>query len=296
MHYHRVADVIYIAVVFTMLIWAGSFIVIKVALEELHPFNLAFYRFLIATPLMLAVCRFRLPERQDIPAIAVLALTGVTLLYTAQFVALELTTATNASILINTSAVFVAVMSYFLLGERFTPVKAMGVILAFAGVVLIVSNGLKFKFSGTTLGDGLMVFDGLLWAAYTILGKRMLEKYSPEVLTAHAFLIGTLLLFPFALFEGIENPSSISSSAFAALLYLSVLCSVFAYVVWYAALKKMDATQVAVFVYLVPLFTAIMAFVLLGERITAFTIAGGIMTMAGVYMVEHSFRHTENFK
>ncbi|AEA46170.1 DMT family transporter [Archaeoglobus veneficus] len=291
---------LYIAALFlTMLIWAGSFIAIKIALRELSPFNLAFYRFLIATPLMLIACRnLRLPELKDLPNIVVLALTGVTLLYAVQFLALKLTTATNASILINTCAIFIALMSYILLGERFTGLKVAGIIVSFVGVVMIISNGFNAGFSGqTALGDVLMVFDGLLWAIYTVLGKRLLEKYGAGALTAYAFAAGTFLLLPFALYEGIEDIFSLTPQAWASLLYLSVLCSVFAYVVWYAALSHMDATEVAVFVYLVPLFTAIMAVFLLGEEITPFIAVGGVLTIAGVYMVEqYSFRHTENLK
>jgi len=285
-----------VALALTMLIWAGSFIAIKVALEELNPFNLAFYRFLIATPVMLIVCRLNELNRCDIPVMVILGLTGVTLLYAVQFVALELTSATNASILINTSAIFIAVMSYILLKERFTPIKAAGIVVAFAGAALIIAGSFNASFSGSAIGDALMVFDGFLWAVYTILGKRMLEKYSPESLTAYAFAFGTALLFPLASLEGLENPALVSLPTAASLLYLAILCSVLAYVVWYKALAKMSATEVAVFVYLVPLFTAIMAFLLLGERITLFTVVGGIMTMAGVYMVEQSFRHTENLK
>lgn len=273
-----------------MLIWAGSFVFIKISLREIGPFNLAFYRFILASPALLLVVYFRkkfqLLDAKDIPKILVLAITGVTLLYAVQFVALVYTTATNSSILINSSVIFIAIMSLFL-GERFTKLKAFGICLSFIGVVLIVSNGkLEFFSSKTFIGDMLIIFDGFLWAIYTILGKSLLEKYNPEVLTAYAFALGSILLVPFAVYEGFSNPITFSTTVWISLLYLALLCSVFAYVMWYSALTAMDATRVAVFVYIVPFFTAIMAFFVLGERLGAFTVLGGILTIAGLYLTE----------
>ncbi len=278
------------ALVLTMLIWAGSFIFIKVGLREMKPFNLAFYRFLIASPILLlavyAKNGIKAFELRDLPAMLILALTGVTLLYIVQFVALLYTTATNSSILINTSVVFIAILS-FLMGEKFTRFKVTGLIISFLGVMLIISKGkLSFFSSKTFLGDSLMILDGFLWAIYTILGKKFLEKYNPETLTAYVFALGAILLFPFAYYEGLADPTTFSSTLWISLLYLSLLCSVFAYLVWYSALNIMDATKVAVFVYAVPLFTAIMAVTFLGEIIDSFTVIGGFLTMLGVYLVE----------
>ena len=126
-----------VALLLTMLIWAGSFIFIKISLQEIKPYNLAFYRFILASPvLLLAVYlkkKLQSVKIKDVLRIVILAITGVTLLYAVQFVALMYTTATNSSILMNTSVIFIAVMS-FLLGERFTKLKTLG--LCLSGMVL----------------------------------------------------------------------------------------------------------------------------------------------------------------
>ena len=274
----------------TMLIWAGSFVFIKICLQEVKPYNLAFYRFAIASPIIIIAVKLRnrlqIVKIEDIPLIIVLAITGVTLLYAVQFVALTYTTATNSSILINTSVIFIALMSLFL-GEEFTKLKAFGVCLSFIGVIFVVSKGkLEFFGSKTFVGDVLMIFDGFLWAVYTVLGKGMLEKYNPESLTAYAFAIGSMLLFPLAIYEGLANPLYLSTTTWISLLYLAVLCSVFAYLVWYSALTVMDATKVSVFIYVIPFFTAVVAYLVLGEDIGIFTVLGGILTILGIYFVE----------
>ncbi len=278
----------------TMVVWAGSFVFIKIGLKELDAFNLAFYRFALASPLLLLLVYFsgRLAtlSRRDILRVCLLALTGVTLLYVVQFVALGYTTATNASILINTSVVFVALMG-FLSGERVGARRAVGVAISFIGVMLIVSKGsVEFFTSRTFVGDTLMVFDGFLWAIYTVVGKEMLEKYSSEALTAYVFVLGTIFLFPFAAYSGLANPLHLQTETLVSILYLSILCSVFAYVVWYDVLEKADSVSVSVYIYLIPLFTAVIAFFALDEVPDAFTVMGGAMTLAGVYLAASDLR------
>jgi drug/metabolite transporter (DMT)-like permease len=150
----------YLLLLLVSLIWAGSFIAIKIALSQMDPYNLAFYRFLIATPILIVIFKPRLIlNLREIAKFTILGLSGVTFMYVIQFSALELTTATKASILINTSAIFTALLSYLFLKEIINIKKLLGVLIAFLGVFLVVSNGeVNFK---PNLGDLLMIFDGV---------------------------------------------------------------------------------------------------------------------------------------
>ncbi len=281
----------YVLLLATMLIWAGSFIFIKIGLEEIGPYNLAFYRFILASPILLILAKIREGLKRlnlrDFPKIVILSLTGVTLLYATQFTALMYTTATNASILINTSVIFIALIS-FIAGEKFTKLRVLGIVMSFIGVMMIISKGhpLEFFTTKTIFGDLLMILNGFLWSIYTITGKNLLEKYGPMTLTSYAFVLGSILLYPFAAYEGLKNPFEFSTILLTSIAYLAILCSVFAYVVWYDALQKMDAARVAVFIYLIPLFTAIMAYFALNEKIDVYTAFGGIITMIGIYLTE----------
>jgi len=280
-----------IGLLITMFFWAGSFIAVKIGLEQIGPYNLAFYRFIIASPILLILVylkgSLRSFEYGDLFRIFILAMTGVTLLYAVQFLAMVYTTATNSSILINTSVLFIASISIYL-GERFSKLKVVGIVLSFFGIIMIVSKGYDFHFfsSNTIVGDLLMILDGFLWAVYTLVGKTLLDKYEPEVLTAYAFVVGAVLLLPFAMLEGIADPFMFNLNTWGSILFLSVFCSVIAYVIWYAALTRMETTRVAVFVYIVPLFTVIMAFSILDEHIGFFTVLGGVLTMVGLYVTE----------
>ncbi|MBO8181481.1 MAG: DMT family transporter [Archaeoglobus sp.] len=273
------------------IIWASSFIFIKWGLLELKPFNLAFWRFLLASPLLFGYVYLRKRdkllsfEKRDFLPLVVLGLTGVSLLYAVQFMALKFTTATNASILINSSVLFIAAFSILLLGERITTARAGGIVVGMVGISLVLSNGKLNFFSSTTLtGDLLMIFDGLLWAIYTIGGKSLLERHEADALTAWAFVAGIFTLLPFLTFEGLQIP--IKMLSWASIIFLAVFCSFVGYLIWYKALEVEDASKVAIYIYMIPFFTAIMAFFLLNEKITVIKILGGVLTILGVYLAE----------
>jgi drug/metabolite transporter (DMT)-like permease len=273
------------------IIWASSFIFIKWGLLELKPFNLAFWRFLLASPLLFGYVYARrrenlfVFERKDFLPLIILGLTGVSLLYAVQFMALKFTTATNASILINSSVFFIALLSIVLLGERITKSRATGIVVGMVGISLVLSNGrLNFFSSSTLTGDLLMIFDGFLWAIYTIAGKSLLDRYDADSLTAWAFVLGILTLTPFLAFEGLQIP--LTTLSWISIFFLAVFCSFIAYLIWYKALEAEDASKVAIYIYMIPFFTAIMAFSLLNEKITIVKVFGGILTILGVYMAE----------
>jgi len=161
--------------------------------------------------------------------------------------------------------------------------KIVGIFIAFLGVFFVVSN---CQINSINLGDVLMIIDGFLWAIYTVLGKVMLDRFKAEHLTTYAFFFGTIFLFPFALYNGLANPLTFEQSLILSILYLSIPCSVFAYLIWYRALNFLKATNVAFFTYLIPLFTAILAYLFIAEEITIFTAIGGTLIILGMYFVE----------
>ena len=275
-----------------MVIWAGSFPFIKFGLRELDPINLVFWRFLIATPPLFIYTLIKHGKKmvdfklKEWVILLFLALSGVSLLYIVQFMALKHTTAINGSILINVSAIFIALMSYLLLKEKINARKFMGVAIGFAGIVIVISNGqIQFFNSSTFFGDILMVIDGFIWACYTIAGKNIIERKNVEIVTSWAFMFGILTLIPFLIFQFRIPTQTIT---WISILYMGLLCSVFGYLLWYFALERETATNVAIYIYLIPIFTVIIAYYTLNETITILKAIGGALTIVGVYLVEKS--------
>ena len=148
-----------------MLIWGSSWILLKFTLGEVPPISLAFLRFFIASPTIFLLALITKKRSQmkirleEIPTYSILALTGVTLLYVAEFFGLKYTTTINASILVNLSIIFIALFAFFFLKEKLGKREWSGIIISFIGVFFIISRGNFFNFmqKETFWGDTLFI-------------------------------------------------------------------------------------------------------------------------------------------
>ena len=280
-------------------IWAASFIFIKLALAEIPPMTLAFARFAIATPVMIALTLYAQPSRKtmrvaltkDFWQFSFLGLSGVTLLYVFQFYSLQFISATEGSVIINLHAIFAMLLSAVFLKEPLTSRKTIGVLVAFSGVI-VITRGETTTASLTLIepvGVLLMVGAALCWATYSVFGKKTLQRYSNQVVSSCAFLLGTLFLIPFAISENrMVTLVDASRLAWFSLVFLAIPCSVVAYLLWNRMIHELDVTKVLVSLYIIPIPTAILSYVFLGETITYPLILGAALVIAGVYLTESS--------
>jgi drug/metabolite transporter (DMT)-like permease len=285
---------IVLLLVLTSFAWAGSFVVVRLAISDISPLYLGFLRFLLAAPLMV-LCTYLLKKkmllpRKELPSLLVLSLTGVTLLYVLQFFGVAYTTASTSSVLINTNVLFISLFSALYLKEEFQRGKTIGVLLSFAGVVLVVYAQMVNE---TILMDSLFLFGCMLvilsaicWAVYSIIGKRLLATYDPFTVNANVFLLGVVLYLPFVVPGVFSAVRMITVSSVLAIMYLGICCSVFAYVAWYYALQHQQAAESAVFLTLIPLFTIVLSFFIIGERPSLLFFFGAFFIMSGVYVTQ----------
>jgi len=274
--------------VLVSLVWAGSFVVVKIGTRDISPIHIGFLRFLVATPLMFLVILLKKmkPRRvnyKDLPALVILALTGVTLLYVFQFTGIKYTTASTSAVLINTNVMFIAILSFLILRESFTLKKVAGILLSFLGATIIVTNG-YLDIEGSFIGDVLILLSAFCWAVYSIVGKRLLDKYDPLTLNAYAFALGVVFYFPFVI-KDFGSVFSISLGGWLIVLYLALFCSIFGYIAWYFVLSHVEASKAAIFLNLIPLFTILLS-LLIGEIVTMFLIAGAVCIIYGIYLAQ----------
>ena len=270
------------------LIWAGSFIAVKTGVEEISPIWLAFLRFAIASPFMFLIVLIKkkplkIPLR-ELPTLLALALTGVTLMYILQYVGIKNTTAVNAAILINTNVIFITILSALTLKEKFSRKKYVGVMLSFTGAFLVIINNFSFSLTLSLKGDLLVVFSAICWAIYSLIGKKIFERYDPITVNTYVFILGTLLFIPFVNMNSIN--ASISLQGWIMVFYLVLPCSVFAYLAWCYALTVMDATKVGVYLNLIPLFAMSLSYLILKEDITLLLLIGAALIIYGIYSTE----------
>ena len=280
---------------FVSLVWAGSFVAVKITVEEISPVDLGFLRFLVATPFMILILLLSKRKIQlslkKIFNLSILGLTGVTLLYVFQFIGIEYTTASTSAVLINTNVVFIVIISAALLKENFSLKKLVGITLSFLGVIIVVFAQMtneRIVFSNIFLiGCLLIVLSALCWAIYSIVGKSLLDEYDPFTVTTYAFVLGTIFFLPLVLPDITNVIQTISVNGWMVILYLALICSVFGYVAWYYALSKSEAGKAAVFLNLIPLFTIVISF-FTGEKPTLLFLIGAILIIYGVYLTQKS--------
>ena len=277
------------------LTWAGSFIVVKVTVDEISPIDLGFLRFLVATPIMVLILflrkkDIRIPTR-ELPSLSVLGLTGVTLLYIFQYTGIEYTTASTSSVLISVNVIFIVILSALFLKEFLSLKKVLGVVFPFIGIIVVIfaqTTNENIVFSNKFfIGCLFILLSAFCWAVYSIVGKKLLTRYDPFTVTTYAFVLGTIFFLPVVLPDILGVVQNISFNGWIAVFYLALLCSAFGYVAWYYALSKTEASRAAVFLNLIPLFTITLSF-FIKEIPTILFLIGAILIIYGVYLTQKS--------
>lgn len=271
--------------------WGVSFVSTKAVLGKLDPFSLLVLRFGIGALfllLLLLIQRNRLLiSIKYVPHIMVLGILGVFVHQVLQATALLTINASSAGWLISFSPIFTVILSIFFLDERLSINKAVGMLLAIIGVLIVTTtrSGQSFQIA-LNIGFLLMILSTLNWAVYSVLLKSLKIPYSPLLITFYMSLIGLVLTTPFIIRNrGWESLSLLSYTEWAHLLFLGVFVSGMAYWFWGKALKVLEASKVSMFLYLEPITTLVAAVLLLHEKVFLISAAGGIIIIIGVIIV-----------
>jgi len=275
-----------------IILWGSSFLLSKLALLEVGPMALAFYRWGIGSAGLMGYLawRGRLGEAAHLARrcpwmFARLGLVGVTLFFAFQNLALRYTTAMHVGVLINLNPVFIALLSALVLGERLSGLQWGGILSAAAGVALVCTSGEREGLGGISLlGDGLTLLSAACWAIYSVLGRRVLARHDPLVVTVIVAGWGTLWLLPLVGGEGFS--SYISPKGWLVIALLGLLCSALAYLLWFQVLALMPPGRAAVYLFLIPLVSCALSVAFLHEPFTLRTGLGAALVVAGVFCTE----------
>lgn len=281
----------YIALLLVVSFWGSYPAAIKLALVDMSPFVLSALRSTLAS-LFLGIVVLRREARElrrltaaDVGAFAFLGFVGIVVATTFTYVAVSLTTASNAAILQAATPVMVAVGARLYLGERLGRVQWLGVACSAAGVLLVVSRGewAALRPSSLQVGDLLVLFSLSGWSAYTIYGKRVLAGRSPALATAAAYLLGTLMVIPLApLTAPLYPPPRFASLAGWGVIFYQGIPGALAHVWWYEGVRAVGPSRSAIFMNLQPVVGVLLAAALLGERIGLAQLLGGVAVLVGV--------------
>jgi drug/metabolite transporter (DMT)-like permease len=277
----------------TVISWGASFVATKFALRDVHPITVVWLRFamgvIILGAAVIARKQFALPQRKDLAYFVLLGFIGITFHQWLQSTGLLTAQATTTAWIVATSPIFIAVLGWLFLMEKLGWQRVCGIVLAFVGVLLVVSKGnlqsLLFG-SAITTGDILIMISAPNWAIFSVLSRYGLKQHPAARMMFYVMLFGWLLSsILFFSGPGLSDITALTMQGWMGVAFLGVICSGLAYIFWYDALQALPASQVGVFLYIEPLVTLVVAAILLEEPLLLASLIGGAIILLGVWMV-----------
>jgi len=283
---------LYAGLLMTTMLWGGSFVAIKRALQYLAPLELILMRFLPAS--LVFACGLAFVDRSAVGdmikkewlLLIVMGLTGIVCYNWALNTGSQSIPAGTASLLVALNPIFVFALSALFLGERVAWERILGLLVALAGLFIVIRFG-----SGRALDFGYLrgvlitILAPLSWAAYSVVGRTLARRYPPFAVTSVTTIIGTLPLLTMAGDPLVDKLWMMPWDVWASLAYLALGCTVIGFTVWGTALRTLGASRAAGFIYLVPMWGVGLGAVLLNEPVTWALVFGAAIVVAGVALV-----------
>ncbi len=298
-HYLRKSAVIpIIEAVLAVLAWGASFVATKVSIRYVSPVTVVWLRFAMGVLILglasVARGQFALPAKNEVGYLALLGFLGITFHQWLQSTGLLTAQATTTAWIVSTTPIFMALLGWIILRERLSRLQTAGVILAFFGVLLVVTDGdLSSLATGKfmTIGDFLILISAINWAVFSALSRRGLKKYPATRMMF--YVMGFGWLFTSILFfagPGFSEIHSLAWDGWLGVVFLGVFCSGLAYIFWYDALQALPVAQTGAFLYFEPLVTVVVAALVLGEPMLAASLLGGGIILFGVWLVNRQIQ------
>ena len=272
-------------------IWGSTWMAIKVGLRDLPPLSFAGIRFVLAVAILYAIVRARgipLPRtRKDWLLIALTGFLAFTVNYGLLFWGEQYISSGLAALLQATIPAFGFVVAhYYLPGERVTPGKIAGVILGITGVGVIFSNQLTVEGGMAFWGSAAIVVGAIACAYANVLVKARCGHLDPAVLAGGQMICGLVpLLVAGAALEGNPMQFNWTWSAIACLVYLAVVGSAIAFLLYYWLVRNMDVTKTMLIALVTPLIAVGVGVVFLSEEVSWRSIAGGLCIIGGIALI-----------
>ena len=290
---------IYGFMVLAALFWSGAFIAGEYAVPFIPTFTLTFMRFFFASLILCILSgaarkkeedRFRL-KKEHLPIFLFTGIVGMFGYHVFFFIALKYTTAINSSIIGAMNPIVTIVIAALFLRNKIPAKQIAGILLSFFGVLLTITGAdvetlVQLDFNR---GDLWMAAAVICWAAYGVFSKSKGAGIPPFWLTYYSFLVCTLILIPFVIWEKPwQLLAQAPPQAWMAVLYMSIFASVAGYMIQQIAIKQIGPSKTSIFINLVPVFSMVLATLILGEALAPIKLATAGIIILGVCICQLS--------
>ena len=272
--------------------WGATPTIGRVLASYEAPFIVVFGRFVVA-----AICLVLLMhlgrQFKKVPKVLwwkflILGITGILLHNGLLYEGLESVTASHASILLALIAVQVTILDAIVSRRLPSTITMVGVFFGFIGVVYVITDGDLYLLREIVFrrGEILVFCSGLSWAIYSVVGKDLLRRYPPILVTTYAALIGLIFLFPFAIADTAKTVAIYSDpKSIGLIFFLGSFGSALAFVWYYQAVSQIGVISTSVYVNFVPIFGVLSAHVFLNEPLANSLFTGGAIVFISLMIV-----------
>jgi drug/metabolite transporter (DMT)-like permease len=286
-----------LALIAAVLFWGMSFVSSKAILNSgFPPMTMVALRFVIASALLLPIHRrlgapAKLAGRRDYLTLMLSGIMGVSLYFFFETRGIQLTSASNAALIVATIPVLTVVADRIFYKNPLSWLQGLGISLSVIGVFLIVQRS-SSQFPRAVAGNLFMVGACLCWVAFIFLSRRLQKRAGGLFLTTWQSVIGAVFLAPLALLERSRWTFGFPQGAvfgrpvvWLNLLYLGIACSAVGYFFYLHALSGLGSVVVSSYINLIPVVGAVGGVAVLGERLAAIQILGAAVVISGVFLV-----------
>lgn len=263
----------FFSLVLAMLLWASSFVALKLAFRGYHPMQVIFGRMFIASlcfTVFIPAFRKVKWRRRDLKYLLIMAVCEPCLYFIFEAKALELTSASQAGMITAMLPLLVAILAWSLLKEKIRLQTLIGFIMAILGACwLSFASEITAEAPNPLLGNFCEFLAMVCAAGYTVALKHLSDHYPPLFLTAFQAFLGSLFFFPFLLMPDIGMPRHLETTPLLAVVYLGTFITFGAYACYNFGVSRIPASQAAGFVNLIPVFGVLLGMLILGDRLNA---------------------------
>jgi drug/metabolite transporter (DMT)-like permease len=286
----------YLAIIVVTVLWSSSLILAKLIFSEVGPIVFVALRYTLACPFLL-VMTLQHRKKQTIEDVKnnwkillIIGLSGPFISQTLQYIGLELTTASDALLLINMTPIFAVILAAPVLNEKITFEKVVGVILATIGAMLIVMNtapeNVPFDF-WRLFGDLIVIISTIFFAVNGIAGKVSIKKVDAVSTSFYSMLFAVPFIWVSAiLLDDVSVLLTMSVRSWSVVMWVAIINTVFAFILYYESMKHIEASLVQIILNLIAVWGVLMSVFVLSETVTTLQIFGGAVTVIGVIIAQ----------